>query len=260
MASGSIRNNGLVALMVRPQVDRGSYQLCFVFGEKRWRSRRSMHCILFKITFSGNEDAMNESDTLFEVSCSCESFYLCEKCIHKSAIIENARNSIRVVDMAVHTEDSGYGIQKHRCWEGLKIEPESKDDVTLWYVFKRDALSFTFSTSAMVLVDYRKSRLRKYINERVACFVCPRLASNRMICAHEAAAIAFINSSQTDINLMTINDGEDENVVEGSEYWYTIVNEGYDENEREADSTVEKDAYVSFKPRNFFRASRNFLL
>ena len=260
MASSSIGNNLLVAIMIRPQENGGSYQLCFAFGEKRWRSRRSMHCILFKITFSRNENAMNEPDTLFEVSCLCESFYDCQKCIHKSAKIENPRNRIRVVDMAVHTVDSGYGMQKHRCWEGLKIEPETKDDVILWHVFQRDALSSTFSTSAMVLVDSKKSRLRKYINERVACCVCPGLASNRMICTHEAAAIAFINSSQPHINLMPSNDGEDENVVEGSEYWDTIVNEGCDENEREADTTVDKNAYFSTKPRNFSRASRNILL
>ena len=69
---------------------------------------------------------MNESDTLFEVSCSCDSFYDCEKCIHKSAIVENLRNPVRVVGIAVLTVDSRYGMQKYRCWEGLKIQPKPK--------------------------------------------------------------------------------------------------------------------------------------
>lgn len=49
----------------------------------------------------------------------------------------------------------------------------------------------------MVMLGFKHTRLRKKVDERVAGAICPGVASNRMICIHEAATINFIKAEST---------------------------------------------------------------
>lgn len=66
---------GSIAL-IRRDILHDSYQICFSFGGKRWRRRRSMYAVVVRLIFQ--REMQNDLD----MSCSCLEFKSSTKCEH----------------------------------------------------------------------------------------------------------------------------------------------------------------------------------
>lgn len=90
-----IGDNRIAAVLVRPKERGGRYQICFAFGEKRRRAKRSMQLHLLKLTFAGDKSLLRHSSKLQETFCTCDSFAANENYIHEAVVEDNISNGIR---------------------------------------------------------------------------------------------------------------------------------------------------------------------
>jgi len=88
-----------VVILIRPVEGGGKFQLCFIFGNKKWRRRPSMHITLVRITFRGHRNLLAASRNLPDFSCTCSAFRTCDNCAHKEATIGNIRNKMKILTL-----------------------------------------------------------------------------------------------------------------------------------------------------------------
>jgi len=226
-----------VALLIRPFASGGKFQLCFIFGDAKWRRRRSMHVNLARLTFLGEASLHSACSNIVDFSCSCMEYRASNTCLHKEATFNNVSNKMRILTLASRNIRASLLENSTDDWECLRIPALPRDDVSLWQVYRRRHLSSTFSTSATVLLDMRKSRLRKPHRDRLICSACPGVAKNRMLCAHETAALKHIpeNASISSDVTGEVN-AVQENPRQG--FWNTIMDEENSEELSPDDDTI----------------------
>ena len=222
------------------------FQLCFAFGFKKWRRRRSMYAVLVRITIrSSDVDDIS-------VTCSCHKFRLSECCEHFEAVYRNEENKMRIRSLAARSTSSSRSICDENKWDALQIPCVDGDDVEVWHVFLRKALSSQFRTSSIVLLDMRKQVVWKTPKSRVQCMTCPGLARNRMLCVHETIAAELVRERN--------NEGENATDVIEQEVDVDIALDELDRqmNFDSSSDELQRDEivdYTSTKPRSFFPCS-----
>ena len=85
------------ALLLRHLVDGGFFWLCFLFGNSKWRRRRSMHVGLLRFRLPGAESLLSGRGNLVEISCTCKTFSLAIDCEHVTSTTANLENKIRLM-------------------------------------------------------------------------------------------------------------------------------------------------------------------
>jgi len=256
MQEGKLR---AAALLIRPFVAGGKFQVCFIFGDNKWRRRRGMHIDLVRMTFRERQSYLSESGSLLEFTCTCYEYRKHDNCQHKDATFCNIENKLRVLTLANRDLSPVVNGDSQNGWNTLRIPQLPRDDVQLWQVYKRRCLSSEFRTSATVLLDMRKSRLGKGHRERLLCSACPGVAKNRMLCAHETAALESMDDNLHNDNHIIGGDlGNNEEPQQ--DYWDTIMDNEALEGHSADDETVgapnggavNEISYGSSHPRFFF--------
>ena len=109
-------------------------------------------------------------------------------------------------------------------------------------------MSSTFTTSAMVKVDMRESRLRKHVRENMTCSICHGIAASRMICGHESEAMKKFVAQEETITRERLHVENSQGDAEMGGYWDIVVDDGIHENE--GHPVIDID-YATTQSRNF---------
>lgn len=99
------------------------------------------------------------------------------------------------------------------------------DNTLLTQVFRRDSLSSTLITSATVIVDERKSKIRLPLRLRTHCVDCTSTSLNRGKCIHEFICLRYNGNNDADSNQMD----SDQRVLSNYEQYIDHANEILDD-------------------------------
>jgi len=167
-------------LLIRPAEPGGLQQICVMFGEKKWRTRRSMSLATVRITRVIGETAPLVSSCM---SCTCAQYRSDESCGHTEAIKNDAENVLHYSSVFLeHHNDTDREVSDGNNWCAVYLPLLANDNVEVWQAFRKRALSSTFRTSATALFDIRARCLDRRPEIRVQCMLCLGAASNRTSC------------------------------------------------------------------------------
>ena len=167
------------------------FQICVLFGSKRWRKRRSIHASLVRVIMNRGP-ICSEVKSKITVSCSCSMYRTDKQCVHVDAVINHEPNRMRIMTFATRRLPELSSMAAENEWNDFKIPIQDGDDVDVWHFFLRRSLSSVSRTSSAVLFDKWKVVNHKHPRLRIQCLLCPGLAPNSTLCLHEMNASRFI--------------------------------------------------------------------
>lgn len=189
---GDIR---VAAILIRPVLVGGEFQVNFVFGSRNWRRRRSMHTTLVRLTLKQCIDRTQPDKKGYAVSCTCIDYKTSESCTHIKSVVGSDKNRMRTLSFAERRVLPGHTPADLESWTCIDAPTTNSDNVKIWFVYRRMNLSSHFPTSSAVMFDNRESRAMKPLVTRLSCVLCSRNAGRRMKCAHEEALIKSFSQS-----------------------------------------------------------------
>lgn len=250
------QNKNLTICLIRPKQTGMVFQVCLLYGHRRWRRRGSIHASLLRITFGQTDTSESAAVNMIDTSCSCITYLRKSNCEHRNSVLSNVSNYMRLYSFRSRGVLAKEQMAPVSNWEIIEIPNKPNDNVRTFHVFKRAELSSIFPTSSTVILDTRASKSRKPISQRLFCVLCPGKASRRMLCVHESQAEKSISDNGIR-HTSSVSDGEKE--VEP--YWDAVLNDSETDIgdaavalvvSSENDGNASKHFYESRKSRNVF--------
>lgn len=234
--------NQMAVILLRPSRDDGPFQICFIIGGKNWRRSGKANVDLLSCTSrpSFTEQNSNGSQNL-EVSCSCSMFSSGGHCQHYSALFGKQELALKIYSMMARPVWLSSDIRSAKEWSCFKVPRKENEDVSVYQVFRRQYLSSTIRSSASVIVDNKKNRLRMPYRYRVKCTSCAGAAGNRGLCVHESTCLEFFEDDETVDNISFENDDEES-------LDFVVLSDDDDDSM----DTLSSNEYASWIPRAFF--------
>ena len=188
------------------------------------------------------------ADIELDIMCSCSDYLKSTKCLHYDSVFMDVSNKLRIYGLGIRGINASCVQYDIDVRDSLRIPALDGDNIYVWQIFRQESISSIFQSSATVLHDIKRQRRRLIpLRERLSCYSCHGVSTNRMPCVHETELIPLADI--VDQNLCTSSGteysmGNDDSDAESDDAEENLIEAGV---ENEADM-----CYTSRMKRSFF--------
>lgn len=137
------------------------FQVCLAFGECKLRKNEQCMLIFVRLTYS------NTGKCLRSHSFLCFEYWSSTTYVHIASILSCQERNLRSSSLIVRCSASSNSMRNIDEWDVFQVPRIRNEDVEMWHVFLRRALSSEFRTLSVISLGMRKKVERKATRRRL---------------------------------------------------------------------------------------------